>query len=156
MKKKAYQLITLLSFIAVPLLGGYLTSQFLSGSISPAYSSFAKPEFFPPAWIFAPVWTVLYILMGISAYLVWKKEGFKKSLGLFAIQLALNLLWTPIFFYFHQYLLAFLEIIVLIVVVLMTILSFAKRSKTAALLMLPYLFWILFASFLNFIIFRMN
>jgi len=156
MNKKTNQLISLLSFIAVPLLGGYLTSQFLSGSISPAYSSFIKPAFFPPSWIFAPVWTVLYILMGISAYLVWRKDGFKKPMGLFAIQLALNLLWTPLFFYFHQYLLAFIEIIVLIIAVSMTILSFSKRSKTAALLMLPYLLWILFASSLNFIIFRLN
>lgn len=156
MIKKTYQIISFLSFVAVPLLAGYLTSQPLTGDISSTYAVLAKPAFFPPAWIFAPVWTVLYLLMGIAAYLVWKKEGFGKPLVLFLIQLVLNLLWTPIFFYFHLYLLAFIEIIVLILAVLMTILSFAKRSKPAALLMLPYLLWILFASILNFLIFRLN
>lgn len=156
MIKKTYQIISLLSFVAVPLLAGYLSSQLLTGDMSSTYSVLVKPAFFPPAWIFAPVWTVLYILMGIAAYLVWKKEGFKKPLLLFAIQLALNMLWTPLFFYFHLYLLAFIEIIVLILAVSMTILSFFKRSKPAALLMMPYLLWILFASVLNFLIFRLN
>lgn len=156
MIKKTYQIISFLSFVAVPLLAGYLTSQPLAGAISSTYAVLNKPEFFPPAWVFAPVWTVLYVLMGIAAYLVWKKEGFGKPLVIFLVQLALNLLWTPIFFYFHLYLLAFIEIIALILAVLMTTLSFFKRSKPAALLMLPYLLWILFASFLNFIIFRTN
>jgi tryptophan-rich sensory protein len=145
-----------LSFIAVPLLAGYLTSQPLSGSISATYSQLVKPSFFPPAWVFAPVWTILYVLMGISAYLIWRKGDFKKPLLLFLIQLILNLLWTPIFFYFHQYFWAFVEIVVLMLAIIMTILSFFKRSKPAGLLMLPYLFWVVFASILNYMIFRLN
>ncbi|MFA5310671.1 MAG: TspO/MBR family protein [Candidatus Paceibacterota bacterium] len=153
MKKKTNQILSLLFFIAVPLLGGYLSSQF---SMVGTYSQIYKPDFFPPSWIFAPVWTILYILMGIAAYLVWKKGEAKKQLSLFSVQLILNLLWTPIFFGLHQYFWAFVEILILLVMIILTIKSFNEKSKTATYLMLPYLFWVIFATFLNYVIFMNN
>jgi len=153
MKKKTNQILSLLFFIAVPLLGGYLSSQF---SMVGTYSQIYKPDFFPPSWVFAPVWTILYILMGIAAYLVWKKGETKKQLSLFSIQLILNLLWTPIFFGLHQYFWAFVEILILLVMIILTIKSFNEKSKTATYLMLPYLFWVIFATFLNYVIFMNN
>lgn len=156
MKKETNQIIFLLSFVAVPLLAGYLSSQPFADSISTSYSSLAKPVFSPPSWVFAPAWTVLYVLMGISAYLIWRKEGFKKPLALFLVQLVLNLSWMPLFFHFHQYFWAFIEIIILLLAITMTVLSFAKRSKPAAFLMLPYLFWVIFAAVLNYAIFVLN
>ncbi|MFA5432979.1 MAG: TspO/MBR family protein, partial [Candidatus Paceibacterota bacterium] len=113
MKKKTKQIISLFSFIAIALLTGYLGSQLTGVSMSEAYLSFSnKPGFSPPGWIFAPVWSVLYTLMGISAYLIWrmrKKENVKKPLILFFTQLIFNLLWPVIFFGFGQYFLAFAE-----------------------------------------------
>ena len=153
MKKKTNQILPFLFFIAVPLLGGYLSSQF---SMVDTYSQFYKPDFFPPSWLFAPVWTVLYVLMGIAAYLVWEKGEAKKQLSLFSFQLVLNLLWSPIFFGLHQYFWAFVEILVLLAAIILTIRSFAKKSKTAAYLMLPYLFWVIFATILNYVIFMNN
>jgi len=153
MKKKTNQILSLLFFIAVPLLGGYLSSQF---SMVGTYSQIYKPDFFPPSWIFAPVWTILYILMGIAAYLVWKKGEAKKQLSLFSVQLILNLLWTPIFFGLHQYFWAFVEILILLVMIILTIKSFNEKSKTATYLMLPYLFWVIFATFLNYVVFMNN
>ncbi|MFZ3054503.1 MAG: TspO/MBR family protein [Minisyncoccales bacterium] len=155
MKKKSNQTISLLIFIAIPLLAGYLSS-LLSGNMSQTYSQFYHPDFFPPAWLFGPAWTILYILMGISAYLIWKKGNTKKELSLFFIQLIINLLWTPIFFGFHQYLLAFIEILILLVMIILTIISFDKKSKTAAYLMIPYLFWVSFATILNYVVFITN
>ena len=153
MKKKTNQILSLLFFIAVPLLGGYLSSQF---SMVGTYSQIYKPDFFPPSWVFAPVWTILYILMGIAAYLVWKKGEAKKQLSLFSVQLILNLLWTPIFFGLHQYFWAFVEILILLVMIILTIKSFNEKSKTATYLMLPYLFWVIFATFLNYVVFMNN
>ncbi|MFA5169255.1 MAG: TspO/MBR family protein [Candidatus Paceibacterota bacterium] len=153
MKKKTNQILSLLFFVAVPLLGGYLSSQF---SMVGTYSQIYKPDFFPPSWVFAPVWTILYILMGIAAYLVWKKGETKKQLSLFSIQLILNLLWTPIFFGLHQYFWAFVEILILLVMIILTIKSFNEKSKTATYLMLPYLFWVIFATFLNYVVFMNN
>jgi len=153
MKKKTNQILSFLFFIAIPLLGGYLSSQF---SMVNTYSQLYKPDFFPPAWLFAPVWTILYILMGIAAYLVWKKGEAKEQLFIFSLQLILNLLWSPIFFGLHQYFWAFIEILILLIVIIWTIISFNRKSKTAAYLMIPYLFWVSFATILNYVVFMIN
>ena len=129
MKKKTNQILSFLFFIAIPLLGGYLSSQF---SMVNTYSQLYKPDFFPPAWLFAPVWTILYILMGAAAYLVWKKGEAKEQLFIFSLQLILNLLWSPIFFGLHQYFWAFIEILILLIAIIWTIISFNRKSKTAA------------------------
>ena len=124
------------------------------------YALANKPSFNPPNWIFAPVWTLLYLLMGIALYLVWKSEaaqGLKQmAIGLFAIQLVLNFFWSIIFFYAHQPGWAFVEIIVLWTMILLTILWFGKISPTAAWLLVPYISWVSFASVLNFSIWKLN
>jgi tryptophan-rich sensory protein len=153
MKKKTNQILSLLFFIAIPLLGGYLSSQF---SMVNTYSQLYKPDFFPPAWLFAPAWTILYILMGIAAYLVWKKGEAKEQLFIFSLQLIINLLWSPIFFGLHQYFWAFIEILILLIAIIWTIISFSRKSKTAAYLMIPYLFWVSFATILNYVVFMIN
>lgn len=153
MKKKTNQILSLLFFIVIPLLGGYLSSQF---SMINTYSQLYKPDFFPPAWLFAPVWTILYILMGAAAYLVWKKGEAKEQLFIFSLQLILNLLWSPIFFGLHQYFWAFIEILILLIAIIWTIISFNRKSKTAAYLMIPYLFWVSFATILNYVVFMIN
>lgn len=156
MNIKIKQAIFLFFFIAIPLKAGYLGSQ-LSGDMAQTYSQFYRPDFFPPAWVFAPVWTILYILMGLSAYLVWKtKKDIKKPLALFFFQLALNLLWPIIFFGLHQYFWAFIEIVVLLIMIILTMLSFGKKSKVASYLLVPYLLWVSFAILLNYVVFMTN
>jgi tryptophan-rich sensory protein len=117
-----------------------------------------KPSFSPPNYLFAPVWTALYILMGIALYLVWingyKKH--KKAIIVFGIQLGLNLLWSILFFGMRNPLLAFIEILLLWSFIVYTIILFYKTSKTAAYLLTPYILWVSFASVLNFFIFYLN
>ena len=157
MKNQIKQLVVLLAFIVGTLAVGYLSSLATAVSIKSAYAVLVKPSFFPPAWVFAPVWTILYTLMGISAYLVWKtKENIKAPMSIFAIQLFFNFLWTIIFFGMGQYLLAFIEIILLLALIVLTMVSFSKRSKVAAWILLPYLLWVSFASILNLTIWLIN
>lgn len=153
MKKKIRQVIFLLFFIALSLFIGYLGSKLTGVSIPETYLKINdKPSFFPPTQIFAPVWSILYTLMGISAYLIWRLKGkqkVRKPLVLFFIQLFLNLIWPIIFFGLGQYLLAFIDIIILLIMIIAMILSFEKISRFSAYLLLPYLFWVGFASILN-------
>lgn len=140
---------------------GIIGSLFTTSSISSWYSTINKPGFNPPNWIFGPVWISLYIMMGISLYLVWQKSGLhgvsvKKAIILFGIQLALNSLWSIIFFGLHSPMAAFFEIVVLWVFILLTILEFWKISLFAGRLLVPYLLWVTFASILNLSIWRLN
>ncbi len=139
---------------------GMIGSIFTLPSIATWYAMLKKPFFVPPNWLFGPVWTLLYILMGISAYLVWEKGLMKKEvrLGLyfFAAQLVLNLLWSVIFFGFHVPLIAFAEIVLLWASIAMTILIFWEVSVIAAYLMAPYILWVTFAAALNFSIMLIN
>lgn len=142
-------------FVIVSLLAGFLGSQLAGSSMMNTYGYLNKPSFAPPAWVFGPIWLVLYVLMGISAALVWKfrkEKNVKKQFALFFVQLVLNLLWPLIFFGLGQYFLAFIEILVLFIVIMATILSFSRISKASAYLLFPYLFWVGFASILNFAI----
>ncbi len=152
MNKKYLKLAT--SLIS-PLLAGFIGSYFTTPSIESWYVFLQKPSFAPPNWIFAPVWTALYILMGISLYLIWKK-GNSKLVLLFFVHLALNSLWSIIFFGFKNPLLAFGEIVVLWFFVLFLNLRFYKINRTAGLLLIPYLLWTSFAAYLNFSIWRLN
>jgi tryptophan-rich sensory protein len=116
------------------------------------YAGLEKPVFNPPGWVFGPVWSVLYALMGISAWLVWRRVGFRGSgwaLPLFLVQLALNAAWTPAFFGLHAPGLGLLIIIALWLAILATLLAFWKHSRAAALLLVPYLAWVSFATVLN-------
>lgn len=124
------------------------------------YNQLNKPSFMPPGWLFGPVWTILYILMATAAFLVWQR-GFqdkkvKTALGLFLVQLILNGLWTPIFFGAQQIFIAFVVIILLWATILLTIIHFKKISLPAAILMLPYLFWVSFAAILNMSLWLLN
>ena len=146
--------------IGITLLVGSLGGFFTSSAVKGWYAVANKPSFNPPNWIFAPVWTLLYLLMGIALYLVWKSEaaqGIKQmAITIFTIQLLLNFFWSIIFFYAHQPGWAFLEIIALWGMILLTILWFGKISPTAAWLLLPYICWVSFASVLNYSIWKLN
>jgi len=139
---------------------GIIGSLFTSPAISTWYATLEKPSFNPPNWIFAPVWTLLFLLMGISLFLVWSKgledKKIKTAVFIFAVQLVLNILWSTLFFGLQSPLYAFIEISILWLAILMTIISFSKISKPAAYLLLPYIFWVSFASVLNFSILILN
>lgn len=123
------------------------------------YAGIAKPSWNPPNWIFGPVWTTLYVLMAVAAWLIWRRDGFSRGrwpLTLFAIQLGLNTLWSFLFFGMHNPGLAAVEIVLLWLAILATTISFWRRSPVAGALLVPYLAWVGFATVLNVTIWRMN
>ena len=146
--------------ILVPLLVGAVAGLFTSSGVNGWYAVANKPWFNPPNWIFAPVWTLLYILMGIAFFLVWKASADKNvkqtAMILFSIQLILNFFWSFIFFKLQQPGWAFAEIILMWVMILLTILWFGKISAMAAWLLVPYICWVSFASVLNYSIWKLN
>ena len=123
------------------------------------YSALTQPVWAPPAWLFGPVWTALYLLMAIAAWMIWRTHGFggaRRGLTLFVAQLAANALWTWLFFAWRQGGLALAELVVLWVLIVMTITAFARLNRLAGALLLPYLAWVTFAGALNFSLWRMN
>ncbi len=152
--------IRLVVSVVVCLLAGFIGSFFTSSSIPTWYAGVSKPAFNPPNWVFAPVWTALFILMGISLYLVWNKglqvNAVKIAVAVFAIQLILNVLWSVLFFGLKSPLYAFIEIIILWLSILFTIVLFFRISRTAGYLLVPYILWVSFAALLNFSIWRLN
>jgi translocator protein len=144
--------------IVICQLAGIIGSFFTVSSVSTWYVTLNKPFFNPPHWLFGPVWITLYLLMGISLYLIWNNDGkdSKSALIVFSIQLGLNTLWSLLFFGLKNPLLAFIEIILLWLFIVLTILFFYQKSKTASFLLIPYLLWVSFASVLNFSIFYLN
>ena len=146
--------------LAIPLLVGAAGGLLSSSSISGWYASLHKPSFNPPDAIFFPVWTVLYILMGIAFYLVWthhaKLEKKYTAYTYYFLQLVLSLLWSYLFFYCHHIGQALADIIILFLVITGTISSFRKISKPAAWLLVPYLLWVAFALILNLQVWRIN
>jgi tryptophan-rich sensory protein len=123
------------------------------------YAALHKPAWNPPAWLFGPVWTVLYIMMAVAAWLVWCEGGWKaqgRALGLFLAQWLLNALWTPLFFGLHLAGPAFGEIVVLWLVLAVTLRAFWRVRRVAGILLLPYLAWVSFAAALNFTLWRLN
>jgi tryptophan-rich sensory protein len=123
------------------------------------YASLAKPAWTPPSAIFGPVWTTLYVLMAVAAWLVWKRAGFSgagQALGLFIFQLILNVLWSYLFFGLHRIGFAFVDVVALWIVILMVMVLFWGKDWRAGALMIPYLAWVSFASSLNFALWRMN
>jgi benzodiazapine receptor len=131
-------------------------AQFMPGSW---YAGLQKPAWNPPAWIFGPVWTVLYLTMGVAAWMVWRRGGFTANalpLGLFLAQLVMNGLWSWMFFGLKQPVLALVDIMALWAFILATIIAFRHPSPGAAWLMVPYLAWVTFAAALNFSLWRLN
>ncbi|MEN9341832.1 MAG: hypothetical protein RIQ54_88 [Candidatus Parcubacteria bacterium] len=154
--------------IAVCQLAGIVGSLFTTPSIAPSstgqglswYAGIIKPAFNPPAWIFGPVWITLFTLMGIALFIVWQKGLERRdvtiALGIFTVQLILNTLWSIIFFGLHNPGLALVEIIFLWLAILATIVAFAKISRPAAWLLVPYIVWVSFAGYLNGAIWMLN
>ena len=154
------KIIKLIASIGMPIIAGAIGSAFTFTGIDSWYSGINKPSFNPPNWIFGPVWTALYLIMGISAWLVLRKYGedqqVKTALFVFGIQLILNGLWSPFFFGFKSTLSGMIIIVALIIMIIKTMIVFMKISKTAAFLLLPYILWVSFASILNFFLWKLN
>ncbi len=141
--------------IIIGMIGGFVTA----GSVGSWFVEINKPSWNPPNWIFGPVWTTLYIMMGIAIFLVWlkrKQQSIKLVMGLYIIQLLLNMLWSLLFFGLQNPQLAFFEVVVLLFAIILTSIHFWKISKAATLLMIPYILWVSFATILNFSIWQLN
>ncbi|GAA0717341.1 TspO/MBR family protein [Clostridium malenominatum] len=159
-KVKGKKNIPLLIIIIAIIEGLGFLSGYLGMPNKELYETLIKPPFSPPGWVFPVVWTILYFLMGLALYrvLIKGKEGkdVRKAVKLFVIQLALNLLWTPIFFRFNLYGLAFIVLLLMLIFILLTTFEFFKIDKTAGLLMIPYILWVSLAGILNFYIWVFN
>jgi tryptophan-rich sensory protein len=132
---------------------GLAATLFTISAIPTWYATLNKPSFSPPNWVFGPVWTTLYFLMGLSAFLIWKKglknKKVKRALTYFFIQLVFNFLWSVLFFGLHNPLLGLLDIVLLLISIVLTIIIFYKISKAASYLLIPYFLWVSFATILN-------
>jgi benzodiazapine receptor len=145
-------LVSLILVAAVALLGG-------RSAPGAWYAQLVKPALTPPNWLFGPVWTLLYVLMAVSAWLVWRKAGFRSAaaaFSLYACQLALNALWSWVFFSRHRVGWALIDIVALWAAILITLILFWKVRPIAGALLVPYLAWVSFAGFLNFELWRLN
>ncbi len=138
---------------------GVVGSFFTTPAIPTWYKTLNKPSFTPPNWVFSPVWISLFTLMGISLFLVWRKQGEPRvriALTLFSLQLGLNILWSIAFFGLKSPLLGLIDILLLWLAILLTILTFLKVSRIAGWLLLPYLLWVSFAAVLNYFLWVFN
>lgn len=153
---KTKNLSTLVISILIPIAVGSV-SALLSGNMD-IYSNLNKPPLSPPGFIFPIAWTILYILMGISSYIIYMSQSpnREKALKIYAVQLAINFFWSILFFGFSQYFISFLWLVLLIIVIIIMIKQFYQISPLAAWLQIPYLLWCVFAAYLNFMIFRLN
>lgn len=160
MQNKKINVIKLISAVAICEAAGAVGAIFTTPKISTWYAGLNKPSFNPPSWIFAPVWTALFFLMGMAFYFIWeasaKNKKAKGALVIFGIQLALNILWSYLFFGLQNPFYAFIEIIILWLAIVASIIAFNKIDKKAAYLLLPYILWVSFAVFLNFSLWRLN
>lgn len=158
MKLKDYR--NLFLSILICNLAGAIGSIFTMPAIDSWYGNLVKPALNPPSWVFGPVWTLLFILMGVAAFIVynhgWEKMEVKIALSIFGVQLILNTLWSIIFFGLQNPGLAFLELVLLWMAILFSIISFFRVSKKAAYLLIPYIMWVSFAGYLNLSFFLLN
>jgi benzodiazapine receptor len=123
------------------------------------YAQLTQPAWAPPGWLFGPVWSVLYALMGVAAWLIWRRRGWRPAraaLGLFVLQLALNALWSWLFFAWHRGALAFVDIVLLWLLIVATLLAFWRQRPLAGALLLPYLVWVSFAAVLCYVTWQLN
>lgn len=161
MNKKFKKVLLPLSIaIIVSELAGLIGSLFTFSAIPGWYATLVKPSFNPPSFVFGPVWTILYALMGTAAFLVWSKgwqrPEVKKALAVFGLQLILNALWSIVFFGMHSITGGLIEIVFLWAAIVWTIILFYKISRPAAYLLVPYLAWVTFASYLTYTLYRLN
>jgi len=157
MKFKPLAFILNIAFtLAIGALGAWATAT----SVKTWYVTLNKPSFNPPNQLFAPVWTSLYVLIGISAYLVWIKKDqikhFPRTVAIYLIQLILNLAWSFVFFYLHEIGMALFEILILLICILFNAYTFYKIDKWAGFLFIPYILWVSFATILTYNIFILN
>ena len=156
---KPTDILKLVASVILCQIAGFLGSLFTTPAIPTWYATLRKPFFTPPNWIFSPVWVSLFILMGISLFFVWRRQGhpqFKKALIFFFVQLILNVLWSLAFFGLRLPLLGLMDIILLWIAILLTIQNFLKVSKFAGVLLIPYLLWVSFATLLNLSLWILN
>jgi len=149
---KISHIIKLIISILLPLSVGAIAGMFTSQAVPVWYASLNRPSFSPPNWVFGPVWTTLYILLGISFFLIWKEEATKArdlAIKVFLVQMLLNFAWSFIFFYFNLIGVALIEIILLWISIASMIYLFYKIKPVAAYMNIPYLLWVSFAAILN-------
>ena len=159
MTSRSHSLLALAGFIALSFAAAALGGFWTSPAIPTWYQEIAKPSWTPPSWLFGPVWTLLYLAMGVAAWLVWKRGGWSAQRGaltLFLVQLALNAAWSGLFFGLRNPALGLAGIALLWLAILLTLLAFRRVSAAAAWLFVPYLAWVTFAAALNFSIWRLN
>ena len=155
MKRSILGLLSWIAIVAVVAAFGAFASRDAAGF----YASLSKPEWAPPAGVFGPVWTTLYVLMAVAAWRVWRREGFegaRAALTIFVVQLLLNGAWSWLFFAMHKGLASFIDIVVLWPCIAATTLLFWRRDRLAGLMLLPYLAWVGFALFLNLSVWQRN
>ena len=157
---KAAEIPKLAASVLICLIASFVGSAATMPSITTWYASLIKPAWTPPNWLFGPVWTTLYILMGIAAFLVWReglgRKEVKIALGIFGVQLILNVLWSIVFFAFKSTLGAFIIIVVLWITILITIIAFYRISKPTGIILIPYIAWVSIASALNYAVYLLN
>ena len=159
-ENKGYKIPKLIAALGVTLITGFIGSLATAEPLTTWYVTLNKPYWTPPDWAFGPIWTILYILIGIAAYLVWR-EGLEKryvkiALSVFALQLILNLLWSVLFFGFKSIYGGLIEIIILWITILINLILFYRISKFAGILFVPYLIWVTIATALNYSIYILN
>ena len=146
--------------IVVTQLAGIIGSLFTFSAIPTWYATLTKPELNPPSWVFGPVWTTLYVLMGVSVFLIWQKgwerKDVKIAVSVYGVQLVLNALWSIVFFGMQSPGLALVNIALLFVSIVSTMILFYKISRPAMYLLVPYILWVSFASYLNYAIYALN
>jgi tryptophan-rich sensory protein len=159
-KGKGPDILKLIVSILVCLAAGFIGSLFTRPAVSTWYAELSKPRFTPPDWVFGPVWTALYILMGIAAFLVWRRgwhhQVVRKALAVFGVQLILNALWSYLFFGLKSPMAGLIGIAVLGLAIILTVQRFLQVSRTAGLLLIPYFLWVAFATGLNLSIWWLN
>ena len=158
--KKTFQFLPFVINLLIPLFFGVLGGMITINSVRTWYPGIQKPSFNPPNWLFGPVWSTLFMIIGISAYLVWIRRDsivhFPRTVAVYFIQLILNLAWSFLFFYNHLIGAALIEIIALLVVIAINGIMFYKINRIAGLLFIPYFLWVSFATFLTYNIFILN
>jgi len=154
------RILRLIGFIALPFAAGALGSYFTYPNIEGWYSQLSKPAFSPPNWVFGPVWSLLYVLMGAASYRIFSKGlkngEVKKGLVYYGIQLGLNSIWSIVFFGMKELGLAFVIMVALWIFIYLTIDKFMKIDRLAGMMLLPYIFWVSFAAFLNLSVYLLN
>jgi tryptophan-rich sensory protein len=159
-KTEKFRVLPLLASLGITLVIGFVASLVTRPQIAGWYNLLRKPAFNPPSWLFAPVWTAIYILIAIAAYMVWQRRdgstNYATAKAVYIIQLALNFSWSIVFFGFHGIAAALLVIILLWITIVLNIRWFGKFSKPASWLLLPYFLWVSFATILNLSIFFLN